>query len=201
MLIKHWLPFSFLVVFTSLIPINQASAHCDTLDGPVVMAAKVALKNGDVTPVLKWVSTDDEDIIKAAFDKTVTVRSQSKEAMELADMYFFETLVRIHRASEGAPYLGLQPANSTSPIIQLTDKAIESGAVDELKNALLQKLSRKLVTDFEATKNASKNADNSVQAGRHFVKQYVEFTHFVEAVHELLDNTSSESIHADHTNH
>lgn len=80
MLIKRWLPFSLIVVFISLLPINQASAHCDTLDGPVVMAAKTALEKGDITPVLKWVSTDDEDIIKAAFDKTVTVRSQSKEA-------------------------------------------------------------------------------------------------------------------------
>lgn len=31
-----------------------AAAHCDTLDGPVVMNAKEALKSGDVTPVLKW---------------------------------------------------------------------------------------------------------------------------------------------------
>jgi len=30
-------------------------AHCDTLDGPVVTAAKAALEKGDVTGVLKWV--------------------------------------------------------------------------------------------------------------------------------------------------
>lgn len=199
MLIKHWLPFSFIVVCISLIPINQASAHCDTLDGPVVMAAKNALERGDVTPVLKWVTADDEDIIKAAFDKTVKVRSQSKDAMELADMYFFETLVRIHRASEGAPYLGLQPGNSTSPIIKLTDKAIDSGSVEALEKALLKKLSQKLATDFEATKKTYKNAESSVKSGRDYVKQYVEFTHFVEAIHTLLDDAHNEKSHASHT--
>jgi hypothetical protein len=43
------------------------------------------------------------------FTKTLAVRKQSKEAKELADMYFFETLVRIHCAGEGAPYTGLKP--------------------------------------------------------------------------------------------
>jgi len=33
---------------------NISGAHCDTLEGPVVKAAKVALEKGDVTPVLKW---------------------------------------------------------------------------------------------------------------------------------------------------
>ena len=84
-------------------------AHCDTMDGPVVAAAKAALEKGDVTPVLKWVAKDREGEIRTAFQKTLAVRSKGPEAKELAHMYFFETLVRIHRAGEGAPYTGLQP--------------------------------------------------------------------------------------------
>ena len=34
---------------------TPASAHCDTMDGPVVAAARAALQAGDVTPVLKWI--------------------------------------------------------------------------------------------------------------------------------------------------
>jgi len=79
-------------------------AHCDILAGPVVMDAKKALEKSDVTPVLKWVKKEHEGEIKVAFKKTLKVRKQSKEAKELADMYFFETLVRLHRAGEGAPY-------------------------------------------------------------------------------------------------
>src|SRR4030065_373974 len=82
---------------------NIAGAHCDTLAGPVVVTAKAALEKGDVTPILKWVKKGNEGEIKEAFKKTLAVRKQGKEAQELADMYFFETLVRIHRAGEGAP--------------------------------------------------------------------------------------------------
>ena len=89
-----------------------SDAHCDTLDGPVVLTAKSALEKGDITPVLKWVRKTDEKEIQELFNKTLIVRKQGKEAGELADMYFFETLVRIHRAGEGAPYTGLKAAGA-----------------------------------------------------------------------------------------
>jgi len=91
---------------------SVASAHCDTLDGPVVTEGKTALEKGDVTPVLKWVKKEYESEIRTAFEKTLVVRSKGLEASELADMYFFETLVRLHRAGEGAPYTGLCAAVS-----------------------------------------------------------------------------------------
>jgi hypothetical protein len=90
---------AFLIV---LLP-QTANAHCDTLDGPVVAAALVALENGDVTPVLKWVTRENEPEIRAAFSRTLAVRGKGPEAKGLADMYFFETLVRLHRAGEGEP--------------------------------------------------------------------------------------------------
>ena len=85
-------------------------AHCDGMDGPVVKAAQAALAKGDVNLVLIWVRKNDETEIRQAFERTVNVRKLSPEAKELADTYFFETLVRIHRAGEGAPYTGLKPA-------------------------------------------------------------------------------------------
>ena len=85
-------------------------AHCDTLDGPVVKTARAALEKGDVTPILKWVKKENEAEIRDLFKKTLSVRSKGKEAQELADMYFLETLVRVHRAGEGEPYTGLKPS-------------------------------------------------------------------------------------------
>ncbi|HZY30769.1 MAG TPA: DUF6448 family protein, partial [Candidatus Methylomirabilis sp.] len=76
---------------------NSAMAHCDGMDGPVVEAAQKALASGDVNLVLIWVQKEDEKEIQEAFDRTLAARKLSAEAKEVADMYFFETLVRVHR--------------------------------------------------------------------------------------------------------
>lgn len=91
-----------------------SSAHCDTLDGPVVTEARVALEKGDVTPVLKWVKAANENEIKTVFKKTLAARSSGKEAREIAELYFFEALVRLHRAGEGAAFTGLAPRGQLS---------------------------------------------------------------------------------------
>jgi len=85
---------------------RPAHAHCDTLDGPVVKDARIALESKDVTPVLKWIRLDKEGEIREAFQRTLTVRPLGPEARALADRFFFETLVRVHREGEGAPYTG-----------------------------------------------------------------------------------------------
>jgi len=160
-----------------------AGGHCDTLAGPVVMTAKMALEKGDVTPVLKWVKKEHEGEIRDAFEKTLTVRSNGPEAKELADMYFFETLVRIHRAGEGAPYTGLKPGEAVEPIVAKTDKALEMGSVDELVNLLVNAMNTGIRERFGDTIEKKEHADESVEAGREFVEAYVEFTHYVERLH------------------
>src|SRR5512140_96345 len=87
----------------TLVP-RAALAHCDTLDGPVVKDARAALESKDITPVLKWVRQDEEGDLREAFRHTLGVRAVGAEAQALADRFFFETLVRLHRAGEGEPY-------------------------------------------------------------------------------------------------
>lgn len=161
-------------------------AHCDTLDGPVVQTARVALEKGDVTPLLKWVQLKDEKEIRAAFQKTLAVRVKSAEAKELADMYFFETLVRIHRAGEGAPYTGLKPGAAIDPAVALADKALESGSVDKLVDVLSKAMAKGIRERFQQTTKAKRLAEKSVEEGRHYVKDYVVFTHYVENLHGLI---------------
>ena len=161
----------------------NAGAHCDTLDGPVVITAKMALEKGDVTPVLKWVRKDEEQEIRKMFEKTLNVRKQGKDAKELADMYFFETLVRIHRAGEGAPYTGLKPGEAVEPSIAAADKALETGSIDKLVNMVTEAVAHGIRERFLHTLEAKKHADESVEAGREFVKAYVDFTHYVERIH------------------
>lgn len=161
---------------------GSASAHCDTLDGPVVMTAKAALEKGDMTPVLKWVKKTDEAEIRELFKKTLIVRGKGKEAQELADRYFFETLVRIHRAGEGAPYTGLK-SEPAEPIIQAADKALDSGSADHLVKHVSEAVAAGIRERFNRVKEAKKHADESVEKGRQFVEAYVIFTHYVERLH------------------
>jgi hypothetical protein len=131
---------SILVLFTIgvLLP-SLVFAHCDGMDGPVVKAAQKALETGNVNRVLIWVRKNDEDEIKKAFQKTLAVRKLNPQAKELADMYFFETLVRIHRAGEGEPYTGLKPAGrDLGPAIPAADKALESGKAEPLVKLLTE---------------------------------------------------------------
>lgn len=165
-----------------LIP-NFVIAHCDTLNGPVVLTAKMALEKGDITPILKWVKKESEKEIKEAFRKTVAVRKQSKEAQELADMYFFETLVRIHRAGEGAPYTGLKPVEALEPSVAEADKSLATGSVDNLVKMVSDAAAKGIRERFEHAKETKKHADESVEKGREFVEAYVEFTHYVERLH------------------
>ena len=162
----------------------QASAHCDGLDGPVVQAAQQALETGNINLVLIWVQEADAAELKRAFDHTLAVRSLSAEGRELADQYFFETLVRIHRASEGASYTGLKPAGrDLGPAIPLADKALREGNVDEVLKLLTATLERGVHEHFARAWVAKDFDKNDAIAGRKFVNAYVEYIHCVEALY------------------
>src|SRR4026209_2849251 len=130
-------PFFVVLFAIGLFQTQQAIAHCDGIDGPVVKAAQKALEMGNVNLVLIWVQKTDEDEVKKAFQKTLAVRKLNPQAKELAETYFFETLVRIHRAGEGASYTGLKPAGrDLGPAIPAADKALESGSARPLTKIL-----------------------------------------------------------------
>jgi hypothetical protein len=193
-----------LVVLTLLMIPQTALAHCDTLDGPVVETARIALDKGDVTPLLKWVRADEEQVIKAAFQKTMSMRSMGPEAKDFADMYFFETLVRIHRAGEGAPYTGLKPGAAIDPAVVLADQALEDGSVDKLVKVLTNAMANGIRERFSKTYENQKYADESVSDGREFVESYVVFTHYVEGLHGLLKGNAAhhgESAYTTQTEH
>jgi len=107
--------------------------HCDTMDGPVVTAARKALEQGDLNLILPYVPESGEAEVRAAFARVVEARQAGGQAREVADLYFFETVVRIHRAGEGAPFTGLKPAGlDEGPVIPVAERAIAAGSPDEL---------------------------------------------------------------------
>lgn len=179
----------FISVF--LIASNNAYAHCDTLDGPVVKDAKVALENKDVTPVLKWVKKDNEEEIKAAFNKTLAEITQSPKDKEAAEMKFFSSLVRIHRAGEGASFEGLKPAGEVEPIVKAADEAIEKGSIGELNKKITEGTEER----FNRVMATIKHKDESVEAGREYVEAYVDFIHYVEKLYNVASKSAGHHEH------
>jgi hypothetical protein len=188
---------SFVAILSAAILLPPwAAAHCDTMDGPVVTAAKRALTTGDITPVLKWVSKADEPSVHAAFDQAVKVRTLGPQAREVADHYFFETLVRVHRAGEGEPYTGLKPAGTeVEPGIALADEALEIGSADKLVEQVTAELAAGIRQRFARTQQASKHAEESLVAGREYVAAYVQFVHYVESMHQVVTGPASHARH------
>ena len=162
-----------------------AHAHCDGLDGPVVTAARAALASGDVDAVLIWVQPDDEAAIREAFARTAKLRQLGPEVQELADTSFFETLVRLHRAGEGAPYTGLAPAGrELGPAIPAADQALVSGDVAPLEQLLVERVRRGIRERFRHALAAKSFGPHDVAAGRAYVERYVSFVHYVEGLHQ-----------------
>jgi hypothetical protein len=168
-----------------LLAVGTARAHCDTTGGPIIPEARAALEKGDVTPMLKWIKADDETEIKAAFAKAVAVRAKGPEAKELADQYFLETLVRLHRAGEGAAYTGIKD-EAVSPFVALVDRTLEDGSPDALIARMSGHLARAAQERFDKALAARKNKDKSVEAGREYVEAYVAYMHYLENVRNAI---------------
>jgi hypothetical protein len=174
---------SFALTFVAAAP---ASAHCDGMDGPVVTAGRVALETGDVRHALVWVLADGEAEVRQAFDQAVEVRGLGEQARELADRYFFETLVRIHREGEGEPFTGLKPAGrDLGKVIPAADAALEDGSLEGLERLLLEHVRHALRDRFHAAHTARAFAPTDVAAGRAYVEAYVALLHYVEALHDM----------------
>lgn len=183
----------FLVVM--IISGLPARAHCDSYDGPVILDAEKALETRQIELVLKWVSADQEAEVISLFDKTQEYRNGDREIYGLLKQHFLETLVRLHRETEGAPYTGLKAAGTTKRIIQMSDNALAEGNADELLDRLGGHIERVLRENFERVAELSKVKDDSVEQGREYVRAYVDYTHTIEALHDILEHGG---VHAGH---
>ena len=124
---------------------QSAQAHCDSIDGPVAKAVQKALETGNINPVLAYAPASAEAEIRAAFVKSRKVRGLGADARELADQALMETVIRLHRAGEGAIYTGLKPAGiDYGPVIPAAEQAVETGDLAKLKSALMHEIDHAL---------------------------------------------------------
>jgi hypothetical protein len=188
------------LVASFLFPENALFGHCDTMNGPVVVAARKALETGNVNFVLIWVQKKDEPQIKEAFQKTLAVRKLNADAQKLSDMYFFETLVRLHRAGEGVAYTGLKPDESeVDPGIAAADKALDSGSDKELLEHLTEAARHGIEAQFKEVMAKKNYKKDDVEAGRAFVGAYVRYIHYVERLFNAVETLPEGHYHATDT--
>ena len=170
--------------FGLLITPRLAAAHCDTFDGPVIKDARLALEKGDVTPVLKWVQKKDEAQVGKAFHQALAAKTKGEKGKEEGEHRFFETLVKIHRAGEGAPFTGLKAAGTVEPVIAAADTSLISGSDEAVMKLVTDAVTKGIRERHHQTAELYKHKDESVEAGRSYVKAYVEYTHYVEKLQQ-----------------
>lgn len=168
---------------------TPAEAHCDSEKGPVATAAHEALLKNNVNLVLPYVQPESEAELTAAFKEAISVRKMGKTAQTLADRYFVETAIRLHRAGEGAPYVGVTDEETPASILA-ADKAMETGSATELYAMLDSAMKETIETRLHEVEEARENAEklNTVEAHRERVEAELMFEKYVYELYTAATN-------------
>jgi hypothetical protein len=170
--------------------------HCDSMDGPVVKVARQALEAENVNLILPYVPKEGEGEVLKAFQKVLPLRKQPNGAREIADLYFFETVVRVHRAGEGAPYTGLKPAGlSEGPVIPVAERAIETGSAEELKQALCDMVTAEVQQRLGHLLHLKQHAGENVDQAREYVEAMLGLQVWAHKVYLTVKAQPHEGIH------
>lgn len=189
---------AFALVFMLILTTGVSLAHCDTMDGPVIKDAKLALESSNINYVMKWIQAGDEAELEEAFSLTMKVRVLGPEAQTLADRYFFDTLVRIHRVGEGVGFTGISPAGTpVDEKVLAADKAIEAGNLNPLRGLVPEEKKHELHILFDRVMELRNFDINDVTAGRKYVAAYVSFFKFAEG-EEHAHNEAHDTDHEGH---
>jgi hypothetical protein len=162
--------------------------HCDTMDGPVVKASEMALEMENVNYVLPYISPEDEVELRDAFERTLVVRELSGDAAELADYWFFETAVRLHRKGEGKPYKGLKSSGlDWGPIFSRAERAIKTENLNELMNFLMDFIREDIKIRFDDVLSKKDYDVNQVEDARDYVDSMLEFVLFTHHLYKYVE--------------
>jgi len=161
--------------------------HCDSMDGPVVKAAIKALKTQNVNLILPYVPKDGENEVINAYNKVIKLRNQNDEIKYIADQYFFETVVRIHRAGEGAPFSGLKPAGlDHGPVVPIAEEAVETGSADKLITFLTDNLKSEIEKKFARVMELKKQENGPVDKAREYISNMLGFIVNLHMLYECI---------------
>jgi hypothetical protein len=169
------------------------------MDGPVVTAARRALDAEDVKAILPYVRESGEGELRATFEKALRARKADPAAREVADLYFFETAVRIHRTGEGATYTGLKPAGlDEGPVIPVAEKAIETGSPEPLIKILTDTLRKEVQHRFEHLQHLKGYAPGDVRQARAYVEAMLGLEVYSHKLYMAMKSDAHEGSHEHH---
>ena len=182
--------FSFMIALFLGMIINhsQSFSHCDTESGPVIKAAKQAIKTGNVNYILIWVQKDDSEKIIEVFNKTILNIKKDPTNQENYEKELFTTLLKVHREGEGAEFSGIKDDNTVLKPIKMADSAIDDGSIKEVSKMVTNHIERVITEKFTELEHARQFDVNDVEAGREYVRKYVEFMHLIEGLHNLVSD-------------
>lgn len=172
--------------------IQPASAHCDTEDGPAVQDGRRALQTGNVNHALKWVHAEGEDEVRAAFDAALAASDADPSAP--AGRRFLETLVRVHRAGEGAAFEGIKPTGTElAPEVVAADAALAAESLDPLRGLIPDERWDELEKRFAVVLDKKDFDVDNLDDARDYVEAYVSFYKYAEG--------EDDHHHGGHTHH
>ncbi len=174
----------FLLIFS--LGVTEAWAHCDRKNGPVAVAALEALQSEEFVKIAIWVGEEQEEELKTKYNEALVVYKTGGDARKLATEYFMETAVRLHREAEGLPFTGLKPASPNPPDIAKAEEALETGDIGPLQLLLKEELEKETSRWFQKALEAKKNKNESVEAGRHWVDNYVKYIVFTHKLYQQI---------------
>lgn len=174
---------------------DSASAHCDSVDGPVVTAARGALLAGDVRLILPYVKPDAEAELTAAFNQTMAVRALGGDAQVMADRYFFETAVRLHRVGEGASYTGLKTTAEADPALEAADAALAGDSLKGVYRVLGDLVQVGVQEHYQAVLDAREREarEGTVEAARERVEAELLFEKYVYGIAQAASGAAGHS--------
>jgi hypothetical protein len=169
------------------------------MDGPVVAAARQALEQENVNLILPYVKESASAEVRSAFEKASRARKADPAARDVADLYFFETAVRLHRAGEGAPFTGIKPAGlDVGPVVPVAEKAIESGSPDALIGLLTDTLRHELQRRFAHMSHLREHSPDDVAKARAFVEAVLGLEVYSHQLYQAMKASPHEGGHEHH---
>ena len=184
------LPVLFLTFFCILLPLAPALAEKDALINPVIRAGQRAIEVEDARPALIWVRAEDEDEIRQVFTDTMNARKAGTDARRIAEMYFLETLVRIHLRAESRPYTGMEEMGPPSRVVLAADEALDKDSLKDFSGSITEAVSTGIRERFDKVMSKKKYMDNSVEAGREYAAAYVDYIRYLEALDSVVTSNS-----------
>lgn len=71
----------------------------------------------------------------------------------------------------------------------MSDHAITSRSIDDLMVKLNKHIENVLREKYERVINLEKIKNESVEKGRDYIEAYVDYTHSIEGIHDIIKNT------------